>query len=181
MRYFVVAVLFSSLFFGCGSSTTRNHVQQLDSLVTEIEKAEHLLDSIDVEKMVQYHAAADENLKYITGNFNDTLNRETAMKFSDYKVSFKSMGRLQHAIEEQEEQLEFSKTQVVNLLNDVKNNFVAEDRFPTLFYMEAEAVKGNVAGSEMLLQWYKTATRTFEKLNPEVVDFVEEMKKNGYR
>lgn len=181
MRYFVVAVLLSALFYGCGSSSTRSHVQQLDSLIAEIEHAERLLDSIDVEKMKAYHASADENLKYVTGNLTDTLSREMAMKFSDYKVSFKSMGRLQHSVEEQEEQIEFSKSQVVNLMNDVKNNFVAEDRFPTLFYMEAEAVKGNLAGSEMLLQWYKTATNTFEKLHPEVGQFVEEMKKNGYR
>lgn len=181
MRYFVVAFLVTSLLYGCGSSSTRSHVKQLDSLLTEIESAEKLIDSIDVSKMEAYHAAANENLNYIKANLSDTIVKDDAMKFSDYKVSFKSMGRLKNAVEEQVEQLEFSKAQVLNLMNDVKNNFVDEERFPTLFYMEAEAVKGNVVGSAMLAQWYKTAVSTFEKLNPEVSTYVEEMKKNGYR
>ena len=108
------------VFGGC-SSAEKQKIDRVDSLYSVIEAVE---DSMEMVSIAKVNRLIDENqnlLIKVQNQTKDTLTKEQMFFCSDFKRYRKTLTQLVQNIEFQVGQIGYSKTQLENLKEDVKN------------------------------------------------------------
>lgn len=181
MNVFKLFVFFGSLavlmFSACDPSKRYAvELQQLDSLSNSLDSVQLKFVAIDTIAIHKHINELNTNLNFIENNNTDTVNRETAFALSDYSMlreSFKKINKeCAGLIKEQKE----SKEQILNLIHDLKNGKVQEEKIPV--YIKEEKIEADrvIQGVQILSESTKMDIEKFELNNPKVLAFIEKIK-----
>lgn len=174
MRFFIFLsfVIFLMVFGGC-SSAEKQKIDRVDSLYSVIEAVE---DSMEIVSIAKVNRLIDENqnlLIKVQNQTKDTLTKEQMFFCSDFKRYRKTLTQLVQNIEFQVGQIGYSKTQLENLKEDVKNGLIIDEHFNNYFSSEKESIARLKESSDNITAWYKGTFKRYDELKKGVEQILE--------
>lgn len=181
MNVFKLFVFFGSLavlmFSSCDPSKRYAvELKQLDSLSNSLDSAQLKFTAIDTIEIHKHINELNTNLDFIENNNSDTVNRETAFVLSDYSMlrdTFKKINKEYVGLMKEQKE---SKEQVLNLIHDLKNGKVQEEKIPVYIKDEKTEADRVIQGVEILSESAKTSIEKFEMNHSKVLAFIEKIK-----
>ena len=92
---------------------------------------------------------------------------------SDFKRYRKTLTQLVQNIEFQVGQIGYSKTQLENLKEDVKNGLIIDEHFNNYFSSEKESIARLKESSDNITAWYKGTFKRYDELKKGVEQILE--------
>jgi hypothetical protein len=156
----------SALFFwGCTPPEVKQNVAQIDSLMTELTKAEAIMTELDISFTDEALAKVEEKLGFIEANLTDTLDRDMALFLSDFSRMRKNLNKLKATHKAQKEQISYSLKQLENLKYDVKNQLTSSEEFNEYYHSEKESVNRVLETSMNYNAWHNSSEKRFAVLD----------------
>lgn len=160
---FSIAFIFSISIFSC-SSPENSQFTRVDSLHSVLQSIEDTLAQISLAKV---NRLVDENqtlIERVEKEYGDTLTKDQMFFFYDFKRYRKSLTQLVTNIEFQVGQVAYTKTQLENLKEDLKNGLLTQEQFNAYFSSEKDAVQRLKEGSISLSNWYRGTFGRYNEL-----------------
>jgi hypothetical protein len=181
MNVFKLFVFFGSLavlmFSSCDPSKRYAvELKQLDSLSNSLDSAQVKFAAIDTIEIHKHINELNINLNFIENNNSDTVNRETAFVLSDYSALHETFKKINKEYIELMKKQKESKEQILNLIHDLKNGKVQEEKIPVYIKDEQTEADRVIQGVEVLSESTKTSVEKFEMNQPKVLAFIEKIK-----
>ncbi len=178
MRYILIILVVSSLFFG--SSCTSYELgkgDKVDSLVVQLNMLEAKMQQVDIVKINQLISINEKLISNVNNLLKDTLLKEEMFVFSDFKRYRKSLVQIRENASFQFEQFGYTRVQLENLVEDIDNGLVVDDLFKEYYSSEKEAISRLDENADQLISWYSGTFEKFNTLKVEVEKILEEHSK----
>ncbi|NUM50944.1 MAG: hypothetical protein HUU48_07490 [Flavobacteriales bacterium] len=178
MKYLILfTFIISTLLFSCQSGKYQKEISALDSLHNLLNIAEQQLASTDTAKVRTIKAEMQKNMDFITENYKDTFSMDMAMMLSDYafpkkKVYRNFIGNYSKFLKD----IEYTRSQLSNLKQDLENKSIPEDKVLTYFTTEQNAVLTICNTIDQNVNTIQTYFLRFDTLHPKVLHIVDSIK-----
>lgn len=170
-------IIISSIFTSCNSNKHQKEISALDSLQILLNEAEKQLTSTDTAKVRTIKAEMQKNIDFITLNYKDTFSMSLATMLSEYafpkkKVYRNFIGNYTKLMKD----IEFTRTQLNNLKQDLENNKVPNDKVQQYFITEQNAVLTISQTIDQNVNTIEAYFLKFDTLQPKVLHIVDSLK-----
>ncbi|MBL4592250.1 MAG: hypothetical protein JKX68_00365 [Flavobacteriales bacterium] len=144
MKKYILFIIITGLSFSACNNPNQKEIGEVEALLAIIEETEKSLLSIDTSAVFMAKRQMDKDMAEIS-MINDTLTREEAFKLDDIFGSKKRLQSIMMNYPGLIRQIEFSKTQLNNLKQDLENGLVKKEAFKAHYALEqAEVMTLNV-------------------------------------
>ncbi len=177
MRY-LVAVLFL-LFFSCRNINIDKELVLIDSLEYIIVDAEKQLGDVDIETLKNTKKKVNADLEVLKEYFNDSLEWDLAKFLDGYNLINKSMGKYIKTHSYLKVELEYSKTQLANLRNDISKNILSVDSFNVYIKVEALAIEELATTINNKVPMVKNNISRYKESKPRIKEILLQIAENS--
>ena len=179
----LIAILFAG--WTIVPSCTSNHpeeIQRIETMMQELNTAQHHIDSIDVEVLTSRYKASEAQILFLNKNYkSDTISRETALMLGNYRSNYKSLKKLKKLYDKLSYEITFTEKQLENLKTDLKNDKLTDEMIVEYFESEEKAMDFINKKSSSLYTRQSSAIRTNKGIKPKIDSIISEMNRNGIR
>ena len=120
----------------------------------------------------------NKSLAYIQDNFKDTATKEQGIFMSDIVAVKRSFSKLNKQRESLIDDMIYAKSQLNDLKKDVENGFTTKQNFDEYFSIEKQAIDLFISTVESSMIWNNSNTNRFEKMKPQIEEFIEKINKS---
>jgi hypothetical protein len=174
MKKILFSLFITAIFISCNSNKHQKEISTLDSLQKLLNEAEIQLASTDTAKVRTIKAEMQKNLDYITLNYKDTFSMSMAMMLSEYafpkkKVYKNFVGNYSKLLKD----IEYTRTQLNSLKQDLENNKIPDDKVQQYFITEQNAVLTISQTINQNVNTIQAYFLKFDTLHPKVLHIVD--------
>lgn len=175
---FIISLIGS--FSSCQSEKTQKILAEIEQMQISVDSSDNIYRSMDTATIFSYKKNAETQIEYLEKFYHDTVF-ENAKYIDVYYGNFKLLRKLTRSYGRLGEEIEFSKSQLSRLHNDVKNGFAADSSYIKFVSDEHLAVTKIVNTTATFVKWEKKGVQRYERMIVSIDSIVIEMKNQGYR
>jgi len=175
MKRYILFILITGLVLNACNNPYEKELQEVNSLIALVDETEKSLLSIDTSSVFAAKAQMEKDLS----EFNmlvDTMNKEEAFKVGDIFGNKKKLYRLTENYPNFVRQIEFTKTQLENLKQDLENGLIKKEEFSGYYEIEQSALMNLNHEIDKSINGIETAIGKFEIDRPDLLKMIEQKK-----
>jgi len=139
MKNYIIILLTIGLVFNACKNSFEKEIGEVDGLINIITETENILLSIDTSRAFTASRQIKSDLEQLNAA-KDTLTKEEAFRLDDYYSGKKKLYRLASDYASYNSQINFSKTQLANLKQDLTNGKITKEDFSNYYESEHAVV-----------------------------------------
>lgn len=168
-----------SLIIGLGFSSCKNafekEIGEVENLLSDVNEIEKSLVAVDTAKVFSTKRQMEKDLQEIN-KIKDTLTREEAFRIDELFSSKKRIFKLTENYSDFLGQIDFSKKQLMNLKQDLKNDLMTKEDFAMHFAKEQNAVLELKKNINKRVDGLAVELEKFRLFRPDIEEFIENRK-----
>ncbi len=174
-----LVTIIAALFFEACHNSDPKVISRIDSLLKVLDTTNKIASTIDFSKEKENAKKIEEDLALIQTNFKDTLDKEMGILLFAYKGIIEE-GEEEGSKSENysnmlKKELDFSKTQLINLKHDFEKTDLTPEDFKKYFETEAIAVsKLNLFVKDKQEEFLRKE-KQFSEMQPKVQAFIDSL------
>lgn len=137
MKQFIFALTCITL-FAC--TPNKDKIGKVKSIFDVLESAEEILAQVDTTKAFSAYRDIRSKLLYVQENYKDTMDKPTALTLGDFHGMRKVLSYFDENYKEFEEEMEYSRSQLNDMISDLEANKMSEENFNKYYQTELDAV-----------------------------------------
>ena len=166
-------LLFQS--FGCGSIAKQKKIVKIDELISQVQKIDKSLSSLNPSNLEAIKKDLEEKLKYIQTNNQDTLTKEEAIAISKFsnalQLGTKTLSDYQSILSN----LEYSNEQLKKLKDDTEKNLIPSDSIGIFIAEEKAAILALEDGVKIIQNQSSSCIKDYEEYSSVIVLMTDEL------
>lgn len=176
-----IASLAGMCFFNTSCTQNTKYVKEvktLDSLATQVRKADSLLSAVDTAKIKNYTNHIMVSVELIKMAHKDTMSAEAAAVFRSFTAIRWSLETFMGKRAVMQTEMHKSATQLAHLSHDLEHNLLKADSVSVFYNYEVKRAKELVETARFSLQTLNTQLPLYEQVVPQADSLIERVKKH---
>ena len=173
---FTLILLISS----CKNEETTKMLGTIDQLIVTVDSSNVVFKTIDTAAIATAKANAESQLEYIKKFYTDT-NYQNARYIDVYNSNFKLMRKLLKGYDRLGSEIDFSKSQLTHLSNDINNGFAADSSYIKYLEGEKKAVSKIRITTKTLVEWEEKSINRYSGMVQPIDSIITELQNQGFR
>ncbi len=138
----ITALVCVSFLYSCVNKETRIKIDKIDSLLTQIDSLSLQLEQVKIDSLQLVYSVVKSNIEFFQNNSFELPDDKNFMRdFGSYGLVGKNLKRLLGSYSKMNTDVEYSKTQLINLRHDIKKELIiSSDTINRYIIDEAAAV-----------------------------------------
>lgn len=180
IKYVFIIFGFFLLVTSCRNEKTEKMLTKIDLMIASVDSSEIVFQTIDTNTISIAKKNAESQLEYIQKFYKDTAYQN--LRYIDvYNSNFKLMRKLLKGYTRLQSEIDFSKSQLQHLSNDVKNGFAADANYQKHMAGELKAVEKIRVSTKVLIDWEEKSINRYNGMVQPIDSIITELKEQGYR
>ena len=138
MNKFIITILWCTTLIACNSN--KDKIGKVKSMYDILESAEEIVEQVDTGEAFSAHREIKQKLLFIQKNYPDTIDKPSALFIGDVHSMRKILTHFKESREEFEEEIEYSKEQLEDMISDLEENKMPADKFNEYYQTEMDAI-----------------------------------------
>ncbi len=176
-----LTILFATItvLASCSDHPYQKQIQKVDSLLVVVNDAEQILQNLSPNDYDGMLDTVSQDVKFIQNHYPDTMDLQTALKVDYYYRTIKSVSKFSTTLSSQSAELQYSKSQLKNMRQDLENEILNEESFEQLYPAEGQAVGRHRESVGNLKAWHETIAKTFNRHKPGIDSLIVYIKESA--
>ena len=168
-------------FSSCQNSALKSELDETRRLIQSVDSVETAMSALDLTVVDSAGHTVANQMAYIQNHWGDTLTRETAAMLTIYRRSGKTLKKDLGRASQINEEIDYSRKQLQNLLSDGENGFFNKEEYNEKLNAERRAVSNLVSESGSFLFAVEARMLDYNRLYPVVDSLIDDLYLRGYR
>lgn len=178
MKNIILLLIISTILFSCSNFKHKKEIRIIDSLYCVLDSTEMKMNEIDLDElrsMKSTYMGTIEDFRSCSANKDLDSVWAIVTGFSTIKSYLKKYINEHNNVEAE---LKFSRNQLKDLKNSLKNNKIPEDSINNYIQLETSSVDVFNKKVIHLIDFTKQGIELYDSLNPQMIEVIEELKKH---
>ncbi|GAB4248929.1 MAG: hypothetical protein Kow0079_01350 [Vicingaceae bacterium] len=163
----------------CSCTHNKKEIGEVTSLEQLLTDTEELLHSVDTTKVFPVAKSIEKDLKYIQLNYKDTMDKSLAIKLNTYHSNRKALLYFVRNYKTFLEEIAFSKKQLTDLKEDLKNNTLDMTKYPDYYKNEQTAIVNLNNNISRAVEGVNVTLPNIDKVKPTIDSLLNVLKNNS--
>jgi hypothetical protein len=176
----IIIIILGALATSCKmESQYKREIVLLDSLIYAIDTCIVSLDQMDTLHYTELGKKFSERTNFVQAWYKqrgDTIHRETAMIMAEYRELRKPFMKFKGEYDRVENELVFTKNQLVNLNHDLQHNLLDTNIVNRVFLEERQAAEKVIADTQSLTVSNMVSKRKLAVIEPKIDSLITVLK-----
>ena len=170
----IIIIIASLIIVGCNPN--KDKIGKVRSLHNVLDNTVELLDEVDTNTAYTANSQLQEELLFVQKTYQDTMDKETAMLLGDFYSMRKVLSYHQNNYEKYIEEIAYSRSQLDDLIADLENNKVPEDKFNQYYQSELDAILDLNTRIQHATNNAVSALDKYEKQHAKLQEIIDQLK-----